>query len=199
LTLSIGIKYLRPMRSIAAGLLLVMCVSGCAESFAIKSYPGGSKAYVDGQLIGTTPAVCEIPRSEVGKPHTWRVEFRNCDAAEGQLQTGVAGGRIVGYIFTLGILAAFRGPYYYHNVDAVLTGGDCEGTARPYAAPAQPGVVIQNIVGDKNQAGMGSSGELGKTERLNERLTTLRDMYNRKLISKDVYEQESQKAIRESE
>jgi hypothetical protein len=177
-----------------------MCVSGCAESFAIKSYPGGSKAYVDGQLIGTTPTDCEIPRSEVGKPHTWRVEFRNCDAAEGQLQTGVAGGRIVGYIFTLGILAAFRGPYYYHDVDAVLTGGDCEGSARPASVyQPQPGVLIQNIVGDKNQATTGTSTELTKTERLNERLTTLRDMYNRKLISKDVYEQESQKAIRESE
>lgn len=128
------------------------------------------------------------------------MEFRNCDAAEGNLQTGIAGGRIAGYIFTLGILAAFRGPQYYRPVDAILTGGDCEGTAqgRPAAAP-QPGILIQNIVGDKNQAVSGTGQDISKTQRLNERLTTLRDMYNRKLISKEVYEQESQKAIKESE
>jgi len=43
---------------------------------------------------------------------------------------GTAGGRIVGYTFTAGITALFRRPYYYyHDVDAVLTGGDCETTA----------------------------------------------------------------------
>ena len=47
--------------------------------------------------------------------------------------------------------------------------------------------------------GAATGPETSKTERLNERLTTLRDLYNRKLISKEAYEQESQKAIRESE
>jgi|SRR5215468_6884 len=188
------------MRSIAALLAVAVLLTGCAESFHIKSYPAGSKAYVDGQLIGTTPTYSTIPRSEVGLPHTWRVEFRNCDAAEGQLQTGVAPGRIVGYIFTAGILAAFRGPRYYHDVDAVLTGGDCESTGHAYPAPAPPpGIMIQNIVGDHNQAGTTTGPEVSKTQHLNERLTTLRDLYNRKLISKEVYEQESAKAIRESE
>jgi hypothetical protein len=186
-------------RVVAIVIVAGLIASGCAESFRIKSYPAGSKAYVDGQLIGTTPANGEIPRSQVGLPHTWRVEFRNCDAAEGKLQTGIAGGRIVGYIFTAGILAAFRGPHYYRDVDAVLTGGDCEGTAHVPSAAPQPGILIQNIVGDKNQATTSGSSDLSKTQQLNERLTTLRDLYNRKLISRDVFEQESQKAIRESE
>ena len=59
--------------------------------------------------------------------------------------------------------------------------------------------MIQNIIGDKNQASTTTGPEVSKTQRLNEKLTTLRDLYNRKLISKEVYEQESQKAIRESE
>ena len=169
---------------------------GCAEYVAIKSYPGGAKASVDGVVIGSTPATTNIPRSEVGKPHTWRVEFRNCDFAEGTLETGIAGGRIVGYIFTVGILAIFRGPYYYRPVDAVLTGGDCEGRpAQPAAAPP-PGVMIQNIVGDKNQA-VSTGEQLSKTQRLAERLTTLRDLYNRKLISEETYKEESQKAVKE--
>ena len=184
----------------AAGLLVALFFSGCAESFQLKSTPVGSKAYIDGELIGTTPTFAEIPRNDVGLPHTWRVEFRNCDPAEGQLQTGIAKGRIVAYIFTFGILAAFRGPYYYHDVDAVLSGGDCEWVGRggSVAPGAQPGILIQNIVGDKNQAASTGPG-VSKTQRLNERLTTLRDLYNRKLISKELYEQESQKAIKESE
>ena len=208
LTLIIGADILKCLtmiallarRSTAALLVVTLFLSGCAESFNIKSYPAGSKAYVDDHLIGTTPTYAQIPRTEVGLPHTWRVEFRNCDAAEGQLQTGVAPRRIVGYIFTAGILAAFRGPRYYHDVDAILTGGDCESTGHAYPAPApQPGIMIQNIVGDHNRAPTTTGSEISKTERLNERLTTLRDLYNRKLISKEAYEQESQKAIRESE
>jgi len=38
---------------------------------------------------------------------------------------------------------------------------------------------------------------ISKTQRLADRLTTLRDLYNRKLISQQVYDQESQKAVKE--
>ncbi|MEO8604202.1 MAG: hypothetical protein ABI629_16620 [bacterium] len=182
------------MRTRAALLACLLLSSGCAESVLVKSYPGGAKAFIDGQLIGTTPATTAIPRSAVGKPHTWRVEFRNCDAAEGQLRTGIAGGRITGYVFTLGIVALFRGPYYYLPVDAILTGGDCE--TKSAAAPGSPnGITIQQIVGDHNVAPAGSGAT--STQKLAERLETLRDLYNRKLITKAVYESESQKAVRE--
>ena len=176
-----------------------LLLSGCAEYVSIKSYPAGAKAYIDGVAVGTTPAGASIPRSQVGLPHAWRVEYRNCDYAEGSLETGIAGGRIVAYIFTVGIFAIFRGPQYYRPVDAILTGGDCEGTAHAPTVAPEPGILIQNIIGDKNQATTAGSPDLSKTQQLNERLTTLRDLYNRKLISRDVFEQESQKAIRESE
>lgn len=187
------------MRSRTALLFVAAStLSGCAESVLIKSYPGGAKAIIDGQVIGTTPASTQIPRAQVGTPHTWRVEFRNCDSAEGKLETRVAPGRIVGYIFTAGILAIFRGPYYYTPVEAILTGGDCEGPgAAPATGPAAPGIMIQNIVGDKNQPINTGGGGISKTQRLAERLTTLRDLYNRKLISAEVYEQEQQKAVRD--
>lgn len=177
----------------------LMLSSGCAEIVDIRSYPAGAKAMIDGRVIGTTPTSAAIPREQVGLPHTWRVEYRNCDYAEGQLTTGIAGGRIVGYIFTAGIFALFRGPYYYPEIDAVLTGGDCEGAPRahqPYQQ--QPGILIQNVVGEKNQATTGTA-EVSKTQRLSERLTTLRDLYNRKLITEEIYEQEMQKAIKESQ
>ena len=180
------------MRRTLALLTSYLLLSGCAESVLIKSYPAGAKAYIDGQIIGTTPTGTQIPRGQVGAPHTWRVEYRNCEAAEGSLQTGVAGGRITGYIFTLGILAIFRGPYYYLPVDAVLTGGDCE-TGK--ASSTQPNITVQQIVGDRNVAPAGAGAT--NTAKLSQQLETLRDLYNRKLITKEVYESESQKAVRE--
>jgi hypothetical protein len=178
------------MRETSACLVAALMLWGCAESVRIKSHPAGAKAFVDGALIGTTPAETQIPRNQVGQPHTWRVEYRNCEPAEGQLQTGVAGGRVTGYIFTLGILALFKGPNYFKPVDAVLTGGDCETTG----SPAQPSITVQQIVGDKNVAPASTDTN---TQKLAQQLETLRDLYNRKLISKDVYEAESQKAVRE--
>ncbi len=175
---------------------LSLPVSGCSESFQIRSYPGGARALVDGKVVGSTPTEVVIPRSQAGLIHKWRVEFRNCDYAEGELHPGIAPGRVITYFLTAGIFAAIRGPYYYNDVDAMLTGGDCEGGQPHQGAPAQPGILIQNIVGDKNQAG--TALEVSKTQRLSERLTTLRDLYNRKLISEEVYEQEMKKAIDES-
>lgn len=180
------------MRRLSASIIcLSLLLAGCAEHVFIKSYPVGAKAYVDGELIGTTPARTKISRGEVTETHQWRVQYRNCDSAEGTLQTGIAGGRIVGYIFTLGILAIFRGPYYFQPVDAILTGGDCE----EGATGTSPGITIQQIVGDGNVAPAGSGAT--NTEKLSHRLETLRDLYNRKLISKEVYEAESAKAVRE--
>ena len=37
----------------------------------------------------------------------------------------VAPGRIVGFVFSLGISAIFQGPNYFVPVDTALTGGDC--------------------------------------------------------------------------
>lgn len=189
-----------PERNVALLLVALIAISvavaGCSESFQIRSYPGGAKALIDGKVVGSTPAEVVIPRSQAGLPHKWRVEFRNCDYAEGDLHAGIAPGRIITYFLTAGIFAAIRGPYYYDDIDAMLTGGDCEGGSPRQAAPAQPGILIQNIVGDKNQAG--TVQEVSKTQRLSERLTTLRDLYNRKLISEQVYDQEMKKAIDES-
>ena len=191
---------MNPTMGIKKGLCLCAVFSaslfGCAESVLIKSYPPGSKAYIDGQFVGTTPAATQIPRGEVTAPHSWRVEFRNCDPAEGALTTRVAPGRIVGYIFTLGITAIFRGPYYFPVVDTALSGGDCEGGSRAKPAAPAPGITVNQIVGDRNQASSGGQ-EPTKTQKLAERLTTLRDLYNRKLISKEIYEEESQKAVRD--
>lgn len=175
----------------------LVLLAGCAESVLIKSAPPGAKAFVDGKYIGSTPAVTEIPRGEVTADHQWRVEFRNCEPAEGMLHRGIAGGRIVGYIFTAGFTAIFRGPYYFVDVDVPLGGGDCEGPGSAHALPAAPGITVQQIVGDRNAVPGSVQEGPTATQRLAERLTTLRDLYNRKLISQEIYEQETQKAVRQ--
>jgi hypothetical protein len=176
---------------------------GCGERVRIKSYPPGALAYLNDELIGTTPAETKMSRRQVSRRNQWRVEFRNCEPAVGELRTRVAPGRVVGYIFTAGILAIFRGPYAFVPVDAVLTGGDCEtgGHAAPVRQPtAPPGITIQQIVGDQNRATGSNVGDgMTDTQRLAERLTILRDLHNRKLISEEIYERESQKALDELE
>jgi len=180
---------------LASATLLSLIVAGCSESFQIRSYPAGARALIDGKVVGSTPAEVVIPRSQAGLPHKWRVEYRNCDYAEGDLHAGIAPGRVITYFLTAGIFAAIRGPYYYNDIEAMLTGGDCEPGQARSGTPAQPGILIQNFVGDKNQASTGSQQD--KTQRLAEKLSTLRDLYNRKLISEETYEQETQKATRE--
>lgn len=177
---------------------LLLSGLGCAESLSIRSNPPGAKAYLDGVLVGTTPAYAALQRADLKRPHAWRVEFRNCDQAEGQTQTALAPGRVVGTIFTLGILAAFKSPYYVRPIDALLTGGDCEHlrvVKGRHPQPQGPTIHVQQIVGDGNRTG--AEAERTKTERLSERLTTLRDLYNRKLISEASYEAERQKAVME--
>ncbi len=177
-------------------ILMLAAVAGCAESVSIRSNPPGAKAYMDGVLVGTTPTYAEFDRKLLKTPHAWRVEYRNCDQAEGQTQTALAPGRVVGTVFTLGILAIFKSPYYIRPIDAVLTGGDCESMrAVKGRAPEGTTINIQQIVGDNNKGG--AELERTKTERLSERLMTLRDLYNRKLISEATYETEREKAVRE--
>ena len=49
-----------------------------------------------------------------------------------------------------------------------------------------------------DNAGSANSGSESKTRQLAEKLTTLRDLYNRKLITQEVYDREMQKAVQDS-
>lgn len=159
------------VRSSLVAVLSAGALSGCAEGVLIRSSPMGAKAYVDGEFIGTTPARTAIPRNAVGNIHRWRVEHRNCEPIEGELKTDIGPGRIVGYVFSLGVSALFKGPRYFHRVDAALI--------------CQQEVIFRPSEGVEN------------AQRLTERLKTLRDLRDRGLISAAEFEQERQKAIRE--
>jgi len=176
----------------ALGILLMS--SSCAEYVGINSRPSGANAYVDGKFIGTTPAWTHIPRSEVGPDHTFKVTASNCEPAEGTIPVYVAPGRVVGYLFTVGLWGIFKGPYYFPEVDVDLQGGDCTvPTLAPVADTATPAVQVIQIVGDGNSSVRGTGGT--PTQKLESQLKTLRDLYKRKLISESEYEAERKRAI----
>lgn len=101
--------------------LAALTLGGCAETLLIRSYPVGARATVNGEFIGVTPATLEVPRDQVTKQeYRWRVEKPNYESAEGLVTPRIAPGRIVGAVFTLGILLAFRSPYYLPAVTAEL-------------------------------------------------------------------------------
>lgn len=186
--------FVRNFRLVVTVLAAVALTSSCAEYVGINSNPHGANAYVDGKFIGTTPAWTHIPRSEVGPDHTFKVAASNCDPAEGKLPVYVAPGRVVGYIFTAGILGIFKGPSYFPEVDVDLQGGDCIARkAAPVPDTTTPTVQVIQIVGDGNSSVRGTNQS--STQKLESQLGTLRSLYKRKLISEAEYEKERNRAI----
>lgn len=116
-------------------LLLAGLASGCAEYAVFRSSPSSARVYVNDEFVGLTPATMKIPRSDMGKKFYYRIEHEQCAPSTGEVRKWVAPGRIVGYVFTAGIVAIFKGPRYPRQVDVVLEGPKCPGGA--YAGPRQ--------------------------------------------------------------
>jgi len=66
---------------------------------------------VNDEYVGITPVVVPLKRGEV-RPYRWSAEKEGYEPQEGVMQPRIAPGRIWGYIFTVGILAIFKGPRY---------------------------------------------------------------------------------------
>jgi hypothetical protein len=114
-------------------LLLAGVAPGCAEYAVFRSSPSSARVYVNDEFVGLTPATLTIPRSAMGKTFYYRIEHEQCLPTAGELRKWVAPGRIVGYVFSAGIVAIFKGPRYPRPVDAVLEGPKCPGGA--YSGP----------------------------------------------------------------
>jgi len=104
------------MRHIAAVLILVSLVSACGTKVRFSSLPSGAKVYLDDTLLGETPVVFETREIY---PRTYRVEL-NGDSDEGKLTPRICPGRVVGAIFTLGIVAMVR-PVHCYDPDRVTS------------------------------------------------------------------------------
>jgi hypothetical protein len=93
----------------------LLALGGCSEHVSFDSRPHGAKVYVGDVYVGETPTIYST-RDVVSR--SYRVEKPGYPEAVGTLQARVAPGRIIGAIFTLGILAAAR-PMLYFDPDDI--------------------------------------------------------------------------------
>ena len=101
------------MRMPPTVFMLACCLvgAGCSESTMIRSYPMGSKVYVNGSFAGVTPLPYQVEPSKFStEDFTVRLEHPGYSDAQGTLRKQSCPGRIVGGVFTLGILFIFKGP-----------------------------------------------------------------------------------------
>ncbi len=123
-------------REIAA-TLLGLALAGCSESTLIRSYPPGAKVYVDNQYQGVTPCGVTVPRSKFTSNVQARLERDGYEPLTATLREHVCGGRVVGGIFTLGIVFIFKRPTCFVDPqDFALTALPSNTPAASSAAPA---------------------------------------------------------------
>jgi uncharacterized membrane protein len=106
-----------------ATLALLCCMgvaSGCSEIAMIRSGPSGANVTVNGTAVGTTPVAYSVSRGDLDKLYQVTIEKSGYEPAAATLQTRIARGRVVGAIFTIGILWVFRSMYYIEPVFAQL-------------------------------------------------------------------------------
>lgn len=111
---------MRHSRTAGIVCLAALALGGCAETLVIHSYPAGARATVNGAFVGVTPATLEVPKDQLRDEYRWVVEKEHYRPVEGLVKPRIAPGRIVGAVFTLGILLAFRSPTYLPAVSVEL-------------------------------------------------------------------------------
>lgn len=103
---------MRAARLLAGALLL----AGCAHRTYITSMPAGASVYVREQFVCTTPCYYQTPATELEDDTPVRVERRGFAPVNGHLETAFLTSRIVGGVFTLGLVPLFKWPHTYKSV-----------------------------------------------------------------------------------
>jgi hypothetical protein len=76
----------------------------------------GARISVNGQFVGTSPVNVTVPRQEFSaREFTVTAEHEGFEAGEIRLQKRTCPGRIVGGVFTLGIVLLFRPPTCFES------------------------------------------------------------------------------------
>jgi len=108
------------MRTLPYCALAAILLAGCSEEVLFRSSPPAARVSVDDVYIGDTPT--HFTTHQV-IPRTYRVEMQGYPPVEGQLEPHLAPGRVIGAIFTLGIVALARPMYYYRPNPVDVTFG----------------------------------------------------------------------------
>ena len=106
-------KEIKPcLRRIATVFVLSAAIgsTGCSSTLRFSMYPPGAQVAAGG---GSCVNPCQLELRTVPPRLRYRVDKQPLyRSAEGEIQTRIAPGRVVGAIFTLGIVAAAGGLYY---------------------------------------------------------------------------------------
>ena len=156
-------------------MLPLMILAACADSTLIRTEPPGAAIYVRKKFVCLSPCEYSAPRSEFS-PHTaLRIEKTGYEPIETELKSKIMPSRIVGGVFTLGIVPLFKRPYtYYFHQEYALS------PITVAAAPAPP------IQADQRGAEEGSVQQ-SRPQDVAGRLRKAQDLYDRGLISDQEY------------
>src|SRR5262245_3363125 len=97
-------------------LALMTLLVGCYEHTLVRTSPPNAALYVNGAFVGLTPVEYRVPEHRFSPRTTYRLELAGFEPLEGEFQTYIAPGRIVGGIFALGLPFAFRGATAFNKV-----------------------------------------------------------------------------------
>ena len=130
--------------SVAASLLYLSLV-GCAESTLVRSYPSGAQLYINNHYEGVTPIELTVPRSEFSAANIqMRLERDGYEPFAGTLKKSTCPGRIVGGIFTLGIVLIFKPPTCFQDPqDFSLVALPGDSTTANGEIPAAPQLTVE--------------------------------------------------------
>ena len=149
----------------------VALMAGCTESTLVRSYPPGATVYLNGEPKGITPLVLSVPRSEFDKEtFRVRVDHEGYESEERPLTTQRCSGRIVGGVFTFGILLLFRPP-------------KCFVSPQDFALKAVPGASPRAQATPVSEA------------TVEERLQRLQQLRDRGTITQDEYDRSRQQIL----
>ncbi len=113
----------------------------------MRTIPPGAKLSVNGNYVGVTPVDFTVSRHEINTgPLDYRLEADGYAPADGQFPVVVSAGRIVGTVFTAGILAAFKGFHVFEHDDMTVALQPSTWTSAPASAgeprPKSPKIFI---------------------------------------------------------
>ena len=95
----------------------LLALTGCAEHVMLRSGPSGAQVSVNGTPVGTTPVEYSVSRGNLDNVYEVQFEKKGYAPTTTTLRTRLAGGRVTGAIFTVGILWVFRS---MHSISPVF-------------------------------------------------------------------------------
>lgn len=96
--------------------------TGCT-SLIVRTNPSGAKVYVNDRYVGETEPDLRVwlKGADRGAPVRYRIEKTNYKTEEGEANWVFSAGRVVGGIFTLGIVTLSKPPTYVPPLSVDLT------------------------------------------------------------------------------